>query len=108
MVARGDVWWGNLAGLAGRRPVVVIQDDMFNRSGLETTIVAMFTSRLNHANAPGNVLVTAHQSGLPFDSVVNVSQIFTVEKVDLTQRVSTLSPAVMAKIDAGVARILDR
>jgi len=108
---RGEIWWAHLdeprgSGLGGRRPVVVIQANAFNRSAIHTVIVAVMTSRLDRAEAPGNVLVTAKQSSLARDSVVNVSQVFTVDRDVLTARVTSLAPRVVQKIDEGLRRVL--
>lgn len=108
---RGEIWWANLpepdgSGPGGRRPVLVIQADPFNRSAIQTTVIAVITGQLSRAGAPANVLLTAKQSQLPRDSVVNVSQLFTLERSTLTERVSTLSGAVMRKVDQGLATVL--
>lgn len=109
---RGEIWWAGLAepsgsGPGGRRPVLVIQADRFNRSAIQTTVVAVITAQLSRAAAPGNVLLTADQSGLPRDSVVNVSQLVTVDRGVLTERVSALGATSMKKVDAGLRRVLD-
>lgn len=109
---RGEVWWADLpepdgSAPGGRRPVLVIQANPFNRSRLATTLIAILTGRLDRAAAPGNVLVTARQSGLPRDSVVNVSQVFTVDRAVLTERVASLSGALMRKVDDGLRKVLD-
>lgn len=111
VIERGDIWWASLpepdgSGPGGRRPVLVIQADAFNRSAIGTTIIAILTGRLDRAQAPGNVLLTAKQTGLPRDSVVNVSQLFTVDKAVLTERVSALSGPLMGKVDDGLTRVL--
>ena len=104
---RGEIWWASLpepqgSGPGFRRPVVVIQSDPFNESRINTVIVAVITSNLHLAAAPGNVSLNSDESGIPRDSVVNVSQVLTVDKSFLTERVSTLSENVMATIDAGL------
>jgi mRNA interferase MazF len=109
---RGEIWWASLpepegSGPGGRRPVVVIQSDVFNRSAIGTTIVAIVTSNLSRAEAPGNVLLTTRQSGLSKDSVVNVSQLFTLDKTMLTERVGALSAQLFHKIEDGLRRVLD-
>ncbi len=108
---RGDIWWADLpdpegSGPGGRRPVVVIQSDAFNRSAIATTIVAIITSNLARADAPGNVLLTARQSGLRKDSVVNVSQIFTVDRSILTTKVGSLGAQLFHRVEDGVRRVL--
>ena len=108
---RGEVWWADLpepdgSGPGGRRPVIVIQSDLFNRSSLRTVIIAVLTSRLDRAGAPGNLLVTAGQSGLPRDSVINVSQLFTVDRTTLTERVGNLPAKLMTTMNEGLRLVL--
>jgi mRNA interferase MazF len=108
---RGEVWWASLPPPAGsgpgfRRPVLVVQADPFNDSRIPTTIVAVITSNLALAEAPGNVRVGKAETGLSRSSVVNVSQVLTVDKGLLTARVRPLSAAVMAQIDNGLRLVL--
>jgi mRNA interferase MazF len=105
------VWWVDLGEPAGaepgyRRPVVVVQADAFNRSRLPTTIVLVLTSNLDLVEAPGNVLVPAKESGLPRDSVANVTQIATVDCEVLTDRTGRLPPRLMRLIDQGLQLVL--
>ncbi|MAT04428.1 MAG: mRNA interferase MazF2 [Acidimicrobiaceae bacterium] len=107
MIRRGDVWWADLGEPAGsgpgrRRPVVVISADSFNRSRIGTVVVAIVTSNTALAAAPGNVELEASTVGLGKDSVVNVSQITTLDKRMLTERAGELSLAKLAEIDAGI------
>lgn len=109
---RGDIWWANLPEPAGsgpgyRRPVLVLQSDAFNQSRIRTVVVLVITKNLELAKAPGNVLISARASGLDVNSVVNVSQILTLDKSLLTEYVSSIPPAKMAKIGAGVRMVLD-
>ena len=81
---RGEIWWANLptprrSGPGFRRPVLIIQQDDFNRSRIATVIAAVLTSNLRLQAAPGNVLLRSRDSGLPKDSVVNVSQLATFD-----------------------------
>lgn len=108
---RGEIYWASLSPPAGSapgyaRPVLVIQADAFNRSRIQTVIVAALTSDERLAAAPGNVRVPARQSGLPRASVVNVSQLLTVDRRSLVERVSTLSGAKMREVDAGIRLVL--
>ncbi len=108
---RGEVWWASLpapqgSGPGNRRPVVVVQSDAFNESRIRTAVVAAITSNLRLAEAPGNVLLDKQESGLPRDSVVNVSQVLTLDKSFLTGQVSTLSAQLMTIIDAGLRLVL--
>lgn len=109
---RGEVWWADLEEPRGsepgfRRPLVVVQSDGFNRSRLQTIVCVVLTSNLRLADAPGNVLVPRRDSGLPKDSVANVSQVVTVDRGMLTERVSKLGPALRASIDRGLRLVLD-
>jgi mRNA interferase MazF len=84
----------------------VIQSDPFNESRINTVIVAVVTSNLRLAQAPGNVLLERRQSRLPRDSVINVSQILTIDKVFLTERVSRLRTEIMARVEVGLKLVL--
>ncbi len=108
---RGSVWWADLPEPEGaepgyRRPVVVMQADMFTRSRLQTVVAVVLTSNLELADAPGNVLVSAKESGLPRDSVANVSQVITVDKVILAEHQGRLTPNTMRAIDGGLRLVL--
>jgi mRNA interferase MazF len=110
-VRRGEVWWASLpeprgSGPGFRRPVLVIQSDPFNDSRINTVIVAVVTSNLRLAQAPGNVRLERRQSGLPRDSVINVSQILTIDKAFLTERVSLLRTEIMTRVEAGLKLVL--
>src|SRR6185295_12971597 len=89
VMERGDIWWAELGDRGGsdagfRRPVVVVQADAFNRSRLQTVIAVILTTNLRLVEAPGNVLITAKASGLPRDSVANVSQVIFIDRTFLT------------------------
>ena len=108
---RGDIWWAQLpdpvASEPGfRRPVVIIQSNAFNRSRIRTVIAAVVTSNLRLADAPGNVLLPASESGLPKDSVVNVSQVITVDREFLTEKCGRLSSRLMRSVDEGLRLVL--
>lgn len=108
---RGEIWWANLptpvASEPGyRRPVLIVQSDDFNRSRIRTVIVAVLTTNLRLAEAPGNVLVTTHETGLSQDSVVNVSQLITVDKSFLTEQVSQISSRAMLLVEDGLRLVL--
>lgn len=112
VIRRGEIWWAELpepsASEPGyRRPVVVVQSDEFNRSRIRTVVAVVLTTNLRLAAAPGNVPVTARDTGLPRDSVVNVSQIVTLDKTFLTERVGGLSDGVMLLVDDGIRTVLD-
>jgi len=108
---RGEIWWANLPDPVGsgpgyRRPVLVIQADTFNRSRIKTVIVAVLTKNTALATAPGNVLLPASDSGLPLDSVINVSQLITLDKLLLTEYVSSLPAHLMTKVEAGLRLVI--
>ena len=102
---RGEVWWAvpEAAGSAPAfRPLLIIQSDAFNRSRIATTIAVVLTSNLRLADAPGNVLLPATDSGLPKDSVVNVSQVVTLDKSQLTEKVTKLPSRYMRAVNDGL------
>lgn len=108
---RGEVWWASLPAPTGsgpgfRRPVVVVQSNPFNQSRIATAIVAIVTSNLALADAPGNVRVGRAESGLTKPSVVNVSQLVTLDREQLTQRVRALPAETMRDIDEGLRLVL--
>jgi mRNA interferase MazF len=113
VISQGDVWWADLGEPVGsepgfRRPVVVIQGDDFNRSTLRTVVAVSLTSNLRWASAPGNVRLTSRATGLPRDSVANVSQIVTLDKSILTERVGRLPAPKTELVLAGIDRVLGR
>ena len=106
-IARGDLWWADLPEPDGsapgyRRPVVVVQSDAFNRSRIATVTVVILTANIRLVDAPGNVLVPARVSTLPRDSVANVSQVLTLDRGRLTERVRRLPPRILAQVDDGL------
>jgi len=108
---RGEIWWASLPEPAGsgpgfRRPLLVVSANSFNESRIDTVIGAVITSNLRLADAPGNVRLPARGSGLPKPSVVNVSQIVTVDKAFLTERVGKLTPRLQTAVDEGVRLVL--
>lgn len=113
MIAQGEVWWADLGEPSGsepgfRRPVVVVQGDAFNRSSLRTVVCVSLTSNLHWADAPGNVLLPARATGLPKDSVANVSQLVSVDRGALTERVGVLSASSLELVLAGIDVVLGR
>ena len=110
-IGRGEIWWASLPEPIGsspgyRRPVLVVQSDAFNQSKIQTVVVAFITKNLELTKAPGNVSITARMSRLPVDSVVNVSQVITVDKSLLTEFVSTLPNRKMEKVEEGLRLVL--
>jgi len=109
---RGEIWWADLpapkgSGPGKRRPVLIVQSDAFNASRIRTVIAAVITSNLDLAAAPGNVLLRGRESNLARDSIVNVSQIVTLDKRQLGARVRALDHDTLAQIDAGIRLVLD-
>jgi len=113
VISQGEVWWADLADPAGsepgfRRPVVIVQGDSFNRSRLATVVCVALTSNLRWAEAPGNVLLTTKATGLPKDSVANVSQIVTLDRGSLVERVGALPHRKLELVLCGVDVVLGR
>ncbi|MGH7561525.1 MAG: type II toxin-antitoxin system PemK/MazF family toxin [Gemmatimonadales bacterium] len=107
VLARGEVWWADLpapegAGPGCRRPVIVVQSDAFTRSRLATVTVVALTSNLRLVEAPGNVLIPSRAAGLPRDSIANVTQVLTLDRAGLTERLKRLPVTLMRQIDDGL------
>jgi mRNA interferase MazF len=110
-VKRGEVWWASLpaptdSGPGFCRPVLIVQSNPFNQSRIATIIVAVITSNLALSDAPGNVRLAKKASGLSKASVVNVSQIITMDRELLTSQVSMLTAPIMQRIDEGLKLVL--
>lgn len=110
-IQRGEIWWAHLpqprrSEPGYRRPVLVVQADSFNRSRIQTAIVAAITSNIELAEAPGNVLLPARSAGFSRDSVVNVSQLLTLDRSFLTEHAGTLSPRLQRAVDEGLRTVL--
>lgn len=108
---RGEIWWASLGEPQGpgpgfRRPVLIVQSNEFNESAIRTSICAAITSNMRLAGAPGNVRVTRRASGLPQESVVNVSQLLTLDKRLLTGKVGRLPAESLRDVDAGIMLVL--
>jgi mRNA interferase MazF len=104
---RGEIWWASLPVPRGsepgyRRPVVIVQSDAFNRSEISTIVVAAISSNLRLADAPGNIFLKRRDSKLPKESVINVSQILTLDKRYLAEKVGQLSTKHMRELDEGL------
>jgi mRNA interferase MazF len=113
VIAQGEVWWADLGEPAGsdpgfRRPVIIVQSDVFNRSSLRTVVCVSLTSNIHWSDAPGNVLLPARATGLPRDSVANVSQIVTLDRDALTERVGVLSASSLELVLTGIDVVLGR
>jgi mRNA interferase MazF len=110
-VYRGEIWWANWPDPVGsepgyRRPVLIVQDDTFTQSRISTVIVVVITSNTKLAEAPGNVSLPCKATGLLKDSVANVSQILTVDKTFLSERVGSLPEHLLEEVDEGLRAIL--
>ena len=104
---RGEIWWASLgepqaSGPGFRRPVLIVQANEFNESAIRTSICAAMTSNMRLAEAPGNVRVTRRASGLPQESVVDVSQLITMDKQMLTEKVGRLPAESLRDVEAGI------
>ncbi len=113
VIAQGEVWWADLAEPIGsapgyRRPVIILQSDPLNRSQISTVVCVVLSSNLRWSIAPGNVLLTAKQTGLDRDSVANVSQLVTIDKRQLIDRAGKLPRKQMESIFSGVDLIMGR
>ncbi len=113
VIAQGDVWWAELAEPRGsepgfRRPIVVVQGDSLNRSRIATVICVAVTSNLKWAMAPGNVLLPAELTGLPSDSVANVSQLVTLNRSVFAEHVAGLPETLLQLVLAGIDVVLGR
>ena len=113
VISHGDVWWAELPEPTGsspgfRRPVVVVQGDALNRSRIATVVCVPLTSNLKWADAPGNVRLAPRFTGLSKESVANVSQIITLDKSLLTERVGNLPQAKVRSILSGIDVVLGR
>lgn len=111
VVERGQVWWADLGEPDGsepgfRRPILIVQDDAFNRSRLHTVIAVVLTANLRLLDAPGNVLLPAKTSGLPKDSVANVSQVVTVDRDFLLELAGRVRGQSLKDVETGLRLVL--
>ncbi len=112
VINQGDIYWIDLgepigSGPGYRHPHIVIQNNVFNRSRIRTVMVCALTSNLKRAKSPGNVLLEKGEANLPKKSVVNVTQVFTVDKTLLDEYIGTVSNARMREILAGVKLVIE-
>lgn len=112
VIRRAELYWADLGVPSGsrpakRRPVLVIQSDPYNASRLATVLTAVITSTTGLAAMPGNVFLPTVATGLPRDSVANVTALVTLNKTDLFYRIGEVSPSSMHEVDRGLRRILD-
>ena len=113
VISQGEIWWADLPEPVGsgpglRRPVVIVQGDALNRSRIATVVCVPLTSNLRWAQAPGNTSLSAKQTGLPKDSVANTSQLVTLDRTLLSDRVSKLPRAKLDLILSGIDVVLGR
>ena len=101
-IHQGEVYWLDFG------PCVVVQSDIFNRSRISTTVVCLITSNLTRARAPGNVPLERGAANLPKASVINVSQILTIDKTELTDRIGKLPAPTIDSIRTGLQLLFDR
>jgi mRNA interferase MazF len=111
VVERGQVWWADLgepdgSELGFHRPVLIVQDDAFNRSRIHTVIGVVLTTNLRLLDAPGNVLLTSKTTGLPKDSVANVSQVITVDRDFLLKLAGRVRGPSLKDVEAGLRFVL--
>jgi mRNA interferase MazF len=112
VINQGDVFWVDMGEPSGSRPgyvrpFVIIQNNVFNSSRINTVVICAHTSNLRRAQAPGNVLLNEGEANLPKQSVVNISQLFTVDKQDLAEKIGTLSSSRVRQILAGIQLLLE-
>lgn len=112
VIQRGNVYWADLGQAVGsrpakRRPVLVVQADSFNESRLATVLVVVITSNTALAAMPGNVFLPAAATGLPRDSVVNVTAVITLNKSDLNDQVCHVPDSLLYEVDRGLRRVLN-
>ena len=113
VVRQGDLWWADLPPPAGsepgyRRPVIIVQSDLLNRTQIGTVVCVAVSSNLRLAEAPGNVRLPREASGLPMDSVANTSQILTLDRTWLESQIGRLLPDLLRKVFDGIALVLAR
>ena len=113
VISQGEIWWADLpeptgSGPGFRRPVVVVQSDALNQSRISTVICVPLTSNLKWASAPGNVSLSARVTGLPKDSVANVSQIISLDKALLATRVGKLQRTKVELVLSGIDLVLGK
>ncbi len=111
VIERGAIYWADLGAPVGsrpakRRPVLVVSADAYNESRIATVLAAMVTSNTSRAAVPGNVFLPATATGLPRDSVLNMTALVTLNKSELSDRVGTLPSALQEEVDRGLRRVL--
>lgn len=112
-IHQGQVYWLDFGPAKGsapadRHPCVIVQNDIFNRSSVRTTVVCLITSNLSRADAPGNVLLKKGEANLPKASVVNIAQVLTADKTELVEYVGKISGPAAAAVREGLHLLFDR
>ena len=112
VINQGDIFWVELEEPGGsepgyKHPHVVVQNNLFNHSQIRTVVVCPLTSNIKRSNAPGNVLLEKKEANLPKQSVVNVSQVFTVDRTQLDEYIGTLSPKRIREIISGIKLVIE-
>ena len=112
VVKRGEIWWATLDEPSGSEPgychpVVIISSNEFNNSQIQTVIVAVITSNLRLADAPGNIILSKKNSGLNQDSVINISQLLTLDKSFITEQIGQLNNNFLHKLNNGIKLVLN-
>jgi len=113
VISQGEIWWADLPDPVGsgpgfRRPILVVQGDALNRSRISTVVCVPLTSNLGYAQAPGNVPLRPRHTGLPKDSVANVSQIIALDRTALTERTGKLPRTQLDLVLSGIDVVLGR
>jgi len=111
VIKRGDIWWAELPESTGsepgyKRPLLIVQSNDFNKSQINTIIAAVITSNIRLAAAPGNIKLSRTFSKLPKESVINVSQVITIDKTFLTEKVHSVPDKIMSQVDDGLRLVL--
>ena len=112
VIKQGEIYWIELSEPKGsepgyRHPHLIIQNNLFNQSRINTVVVCSLTSNLKRGNAPGNVTIKKGEANIPKKSVVNISQIFTVNKSDLIEKIGTLSKARLSEVMEGIKLLME-
>ncbi len=109
---RGEIWWAAMPDTVAsapvyRHPVIIVQADSFNHSRIRTVLVVAITSNLKLAEAPGNLFLKASQTGLPKDSVANVSQVITLDKDFLIEKMGEIKPSLLHQLNEGLRLVFN-
>jgi mRNA interferase MazF len=111
-IKQGDIFWIDLGSPRGSAPAyvhphVIVQNNVFNKSKINTVVACAITSNIIRASAPGNVMLKKGEGGLKKDSVVNISQVITVDKSDLVEKIGTLQPSKVRQVIEGIKLLIE-